>query len=185
MQTTCRISRSCCGRRNASLPILCNKSAQLHASRRDAGSATKSCPRSSVWFSFLELLVMLLFGSNPVLILIPLIPSAAKLRFLLERCPELHGDFSRPVGPCAPGNDGDCYGCKIAANQHRIKPQPQSNLRHLAHGLPAEVGHLNVAALSPPPASKSASWNPSCSFQLRSSSSSCLGCRRRQGRATS
>src|ERR1700722_2525985 len=138
-QAICRISSSCAaGGTFASVPGNKSRSFKL---RLETRVGDDSCRPSSAWF-VLELLVSSI-GLNPVLILIP--DSRACLRFLLERCPELHGD-SRAASDFR-SRRWRLIGCKIAANQHRIEPQPQSDIRHLAHGLPAEVRQLNVAAL--------------------------------------
>src|ERR1700722_13122496 len=112
-EATCRISRSlAAGGMLASLPA--NKSASFML-RAETRVGDESCPRSSVWFG-LELVSSIWL--NPVLILIP--DSPPRLRFLLERCPELHGDFCAP--PHLRSDGGRLFRCKVAANQHRIKP---------------------------------------------------------------
>src|SRR5271163_1733680 len=60
--------------------------------RTETRDCDESSRRSSAWF-VLELLASSSW-LNPVLILVP--DSRVRLRFLLERCPELHGD-SRAV----------------------------------------------------------------------------------------
>src|SRR5580693_6038555 len=134
----CRISRfSVAEGTLASAPANNSRSFNLRGETR-VGDA--SCRPSSAWF-VLELLVSSTL--NPVLILIP--DSRVRLRFLLDRCPELHRDF-RAV-PHFGTRRRRLLCCKIAANQHRLKAQLQSNVRHVAHRLPAEVGYFNVAAL--------------------------------------
>src|SRR6266481_3931868 len=115
----------------ASVPCSKSRSFMLRGEARDGEG---SCRRSSAWF-VLELLVSSIW-LNPILILIP--DSPARPRFLLERCPELHGDYR--AASHLRSRRRRLIGCKIAANQHRIEPQLQSDIRHIAHGLPVEVG---------------------------------------------
>src|SRR5579862_6628602 len=86
--------------------------------RGTTGADDESGPRSSAWFG----LALLVSSSwlNPILILIP--DSRARLRFLLERCPELHCDFRPAPDLCA--RRRRLLGCKIAANQNRLEPEP-------------------------------------------------------------
>src|SRR5580692_89587 len=138
-QATWRISISCAaGGIFASVPRNKSRSFKLRGETR---GGDESCRPSSAWF-VLELQVSSSW-LNPVLILIP--DSRARLRFLLERCPELHGDFG--AASDLGSRRRRLRRCKVAANQNGFEPQPQNNVCHVTHGLPAEVRHFNVAAL--------------------------------------
>src|SRR5579863_3186659 len=137
-QVTCRISNSSAAAGTlASIPLSKSSNFMFRVETRDDDELWL---RSSAWFG-LVLLVSSIW-LNPLLILIP--ESRAWLRFFLERCPELHGDFRAAFDFRARGRR--LLYCKIAATQDGIESQPQRNLCYFAHGLPAEVRHFYVAA---------------------------------------
>src|SRR5580693_1306520 len=98
----------------ASVPCSKSRSFMLRGEARDGDESSR---RSSVWF-VLGLLVSSIW-LNPVLILIP--DSPVRLRFFLERCPELHGDSRSASHFCS--RRWRLIGCEIAANQHRLETQ--------------------------------------------------------------
>src|SRR5580765_5591193 len=125
--------------RLASVPCSKSRSFILRMETRDGDESSR---RSSVWFVF-ELRVSSSIWLNAVLILIP-VPGAG-LRILLGWCPELHGDFR--ASPYFYPRRRRLIQCKIATNQHRIETKPQGSIGYLAHGLPAEIGDFDLAAL--------------------------------------
>src|SRR5580704_4473077 len=135
-QATCRISSSCTAAGMlASAPWSTSLSFKLRGETRVGDDSSRPSSVGCV-------LELRLSSSwlNPVLILIP--DSRPRLRFLFHWCPELHRDFRAASHFCSRG--WRLLYCKAAANQHGLESKPESNVHHVAHGLPAEVGHFDV-----------------------------------------